>query len=413
MGVEIVDSMPGSGKTTLAFQEMKDNPDCKWVYCSPYLAEVGDGNKKGRIQRALPELSFKSPKAPGKMRSFEALLKQGKNVAISHSLLAGLSQEGAEIIKGGGYRLILDETLQPISTYQDLSAEDVSILLDSERVGKREDGSLEWNYEQFPNYQGRDDAIKRLCDNYALFAPSGNNGLLEVMNENVVTAFDTVKILTFMFEGSIMSSWLKLKGIPYGYVDVSGFYNHVQAVETLRTNLVFMEPSRTIRELHVGASGKYSPGTFSVTWYEHNKQALDTIRRSLTSVSKKLPKSDRIFWTTFKRYEDALQGARYTRPEVRTVDSKKILVSPFVPKNMRASNDYKDYNTCFYCCNIYPHTIIASYLKAHGVSIDRDAFALSEMLQFILRGSLRTNKKMKLLVLSDRMRSLLQAFLNQ
>lgn len=411
MKVKIIDAMPGTGKTTYAFQMMREDEEGKYIYCSPYLAEVGDGAKRGRIQKEIPCKGFVSPSSiPSKGRSFERLVKQGKNVAITHSLLSGINDATIQAIRDQGYKLVLDETLQPISVFQQLSPEDVAILVDANRVVVGEGGKLEWNKEDFPDYSGRDEEVKQLCDKGGLFAPVGLSGLLEVLQPEVITCFQEVTILTYMFEGSIMASWMRLKGIPYSFIDSSCFHDPAASLAALRDNLIFLEPSRTIKALHTKANGEYTSGAFSVSWYERNQGALDTIRRSLSSTAKKLPKSDKIFWTTFKKYEEQLQGSRYTRPEVKKEGAKKILVSPFVPKNMRASNEYRDYNTCFYCCNIYPHTVIQNYLKAHGVEIDKDVFALSEIVQFIFRGSIRQGKKMKLLVLSDRMRNLLQDF---
>lgn len=404
MDVRVLDSLPGSGKTTYMFENMKNNPSEKYVYCSPYLAEVGDGKKHGRIQKELPELNFRSPSiTPNKSTSLQRLLKEGANVAISHTLLTALPASAAGVIQEQGYTLILDETIQPIEPYQDLSSNDVSILIDAKRIAINEAEELVWQ-QQYGDYSGRDLEIKKLCETGSMVYHNG--GLIKVLDDSVLRAFRKVRILTFMFEGSIMASWLKLKNIEYTQETVvmkAGRYTK----DMLDENIEFLDPSKTIKNLHTH-NGRFNNGTFSVTWYERNEDKLQTIRRSLSSVAKKLPRSDKIFWTTFKKYEDALQGARYTKPE-RV--SKQILISPFVPKNMRASNDYKDYNTCFYCCNIYPHTLLANYLSSRGVSINSDIFALSELIQFICRGSVRVNKKMKLLILSTRMRKLLANYL--
>lgn len=404
--VAVLDSLPGTGKTTLMFDYMRNNPACRFLYCSPYLAEVGDGKKEGRVQKELPELNFKSPSvSPSKTKSLQRLLSNGDNIAISHALLISLPVETAEAIREQGYTLILDETIQPIEPYQDLSLNDVAILIDSGRVFIDKQSVLRWRPE-YTNYSGRDVEVKTLCENDSMVYHNG--AFIKILNEEVFNAFKEVHILTFMFEGSIMASWLKLKNIEYGYSEEKfRFGGNEAAKNRLRSNIEFLEPSRTIKDLHM-CDGKYSHGSFSVTWYEKNEDKLGTIRRSLSSVAKKLPRSDKIFWTTFKKYEDALRGPRYTRPE-RV--SKQILISPFVPKNMRASNDYKDYNTCFYCCNIYPHTLLSNYLADNGVKIDGEIFALSELIQFICRGSVRMNKTMKLLILSNRMRGLLSDYL--
>lgn len=248
-GVEVIDAMPGTGKTTYAFQLIREDTEGKYVYCSPYLSEVGDGARKGRVHKEVPGKNFVAPSSPSKMKSLERLLSQGRNVSITHSLLSSTPLHVAELIHEKGYKLVLDETLQPISVFQDLSPEDISILVDSNRVVVKDNGGMEWNHDQHPSYRGRDERIKELCDKGSLFAPVGLSSLLEVMHSSVITCFREVKILTYLFEGSIMSSWMKLKQIPYSYVDSSLFHNPQEHLEALRRNLEFLEPSRTIKNL--------------------------------------------------------------------------------------------------------------------------------------------------------------------
>jgi len=405
MHTTVIDSIPGSGKTTYAFELMKSDSNSKYIYCSPYLAEVGDGKNKGRVQRALPSLQFKTPKPlPNKSESLKRLIAKGENVAVSHSLLSLAGNDLVEDIKKHGYCLILDETIQPIEPYQDLSSNDVSILLDSGRVAL--DGyKVRWNPD-YSDYRGRDQEVFDLCSDESIYYHS--NCLLRIMNSRVWKAFSKCTILTYMFNGSIMARWLELKDIQYEVL-TDAIEPPEVGIKTLKNSIEFLEPSKTIQNLHT-VSGRYYPATFSVSWYERNENKLSTIRRSLTATAKKLPKSDKIFWTTFKQYEEALRGPRYSKPEK---NDKEILISPFVPKNMRASNDYKNYNTCFYCCNIYPHLMVSSFLSKNGVHVDPDQFALSELIQFIFRGSVREGKKMKLLILSDRMRQLLDEFLKE
>ena len=49
--IKVVDAICGSGKTTWIFDHIRQHPERKWVFVSPYLDEAGDGNEKGRIQR--------------------------------------------------------------------------------------------------------------------------------------------------------------------------------------------------------------------------------------------------------------------------------------------------------------------------------------------------------------------------
>lgn len=115
-----------------------------------------------------------------------------------------------------------------------------------------------------------------------------------------------------------------------------------------------------------------------------------------------------VFWTTFKDYESKLQGIGYTRAKKINGELRKA----FVSKNMRASNEYRDCVNCIYMVNIYPHGSLNNHLISYGVVLDQELYALSELIQFIFRGSIRDHKPMHLYILSDRMRRLFTEWLD-
>ena len=58
--------------------------------------------------------------------------------------------------------------------------------------------------------------------------------------------------------------------------------------------------------------------------------------------------------------------------------------------------------------NRYQNTGIKNFFLQHGVEVDEDGFALSEMLQFIWRSAIRDGKEIWIYVPSARMRELLR-----
>ena len=98
-------------------------------------------------------------------------------------------------------------------------------------------------------------------------------------------------------------------------------------------------------------------------------------------------------WTTFKDYQSDLTGKGYGKG--------------FVSLNMRATNAYRNRTAVAYIANRYLDPDIINFLKHHGCKPNRNAFALSEMLQFIWRSAIRDEKEITLYVPSKRMRDLL------
>ncbi|MER1292416.1 hypothetical protein NQS36_16760, partial [Bacillus sp. C1(2022)] len=66
-----------------------------------------------------------------------------------------------------------------------------------------------------------------------------------------------------------------------------------------------------------------------------------------------------------------------------------------------------------YTINRYVNTVLYNYFKEkYNVSIDQDAFALSELLQWIWRSAIRNGEEITLFIPSLRMRKLLIDWLN-
>jgi hypothetical protein len=83
----------------------------------------------------------------------------------------------------------------------------------------------------------------------------------------------------------------------------------------------------------------------------------------------------------------------------------------WLASNTRATNLYKDRELCLYLINVYPNVGVQHYLTDYLEPIDKDKYALSEMLQFIWRGCVRDNKPMKLYIASARMKGLFKDWL--
>jgi hypothetical protein len=109
-------------------------------------------------------------------------------------------------------------------------------------------------------------------------------------------------------------------------------------------------------------------------------------------------KSNTIIWTTFKSSQKHLNGKGYTRR--------------FISCNTRATNEYKDCTNLAYCCNRFMSPDYTDYFYQHGVLVNEDLFALSELLQWIWRSAIREDKPINIYIPSSRMRSLLIDWLN-
>lgn len=405
--IKVVDAICGSGKTTWIFQHIREHPERKWLFVSPYLDEAGDGETRGRIQQELPEFKFKSPaSAPSKSKDFLRLARKGANIAITHKLFTGFSPEVAIVLKEEGYHLVIDETIDLVTFYEDISHEDVKFLILAGMVKCGEKGLLSWNTELWPNYTGRDVRIKELCELGCLWL-YGDNVLIQRIPPTCMKACESVTILTYLFEASLMHCWMQLNEMEWCYYQPESMRLTSDIKAIIRNKVHLIQPPKLIRDLQRSEYGAPKTGAFNVSWYQENEKELQRVKKSIETTLKDDMDKGYVFWTTFKDYESDLAGVGYKR--ARKFEGK--LRKPFVPKNMRASNEYRDCTNCIYTINIYPHGSLDSHLKGFGIHLDKDMYALSEIIQFIFRGSIREHKDMYLYILSDRMRGLVQNWL--
>lgn len=404
--IKVVDAICGAGKTTWVFEHMRQNKDKRWLFVSPYLSETGDGKTKGRIQEELPELNFKSPTAaPNKTESFKRLAANGHNIAITHSLFHSFSMEIAELLEQNEYHLVVDETLDLISVYDDIEKQDVICLIKANMVVKQPNGQLAWNHTEYPNYSGRDTVIKDMCDTQALWL-HGDNVLIQRVPPTIIKSCKSCTILTYMFEGSLMRCWFELNDLKYQHYYPDTLRGEQEIKEVISGLLKIVKPTKYVMDLQLDSQGMPLKNTFSANWYKNNKADEAVFKRIKASMVTQLQEhmsKGKTFWTTFKAFKSKLEGKGYTRA-VKGVE-------PFVPKNMRASNEYAEFTNCLYAVNVYPDMTLVNHLAQFGIQVDKDGYALSEMIQFLFRGSIRQHKEMYILILSNRMRKLLEDYL--
>lgn len=405
--IKVIDSVMGTGKTTSMFRMMKNNPDERYLYISLFLDEVGDGNKgvNGRIQRELPELDFKMPKnfGEGKLEALKRLISDRENISSTHALFSIFDNEVVEMLVEGGYTLVIDEAVDCVGMYDGVNESDVQAMLASEMIILGENNQLEWNEVKYPNHSGKYAEVREYCTLGSLFLHK-KKVLIWEYPPKILKLLNKVYIVTYLFEGSVMSCWLKINHLPYEYVDNGDWgLSSEESVKSIARECLQILDSVKLKTL------KQKDTTFSVSWYKDNltKENTKWIKGIIESciINNKVKAGD-VFWTCYKAYEHKIRGKGYSKPAKGGLD-------PFLACNAKATNNYKDYSLCVYTINVYKNPIEVGYLRERGVEFDKDKYALSEMIQFIWRGCIRQGKPMKVLILSNRMRKLLEDWVNE
>lgn len=210
-----------------------------------------------------------------------------------------------------------------------------------------------------------------------------------------------------MFDAQIQRYYYDYYNLPYKYIYVSG-----DSINTYSFTEEISEGSHNTFEyknlIHILYDEKLNligdrEYDLSKTWYERNKDnaSMKQLKNNITNffINKRRTKTADNLWTTFKEYKSLLSGKGYGRG--------------YISLNMRASNEYMNRTSVVYPINRYINPGIKNFFIKHGVKVDEDGYALSEMLQFIWRSAIRKGEEIYVYIPSIRMRRLLSDWINK
>lgn len=396
-----VDQMPGAGKTTAAINYINSHPRDRFVYVTPYLSEV----ERIRIET---DGRFKEPvnftEFTPKFVDLVKLLRGRQDIVISHSLFSYFNDEIIKLIKDGGYSLIMDEVHPVVEHINDITSTDVSALLNT-YVDIGNGGILKWKDNTEGTYRFAD--IKEACRNNCM-ALYGNRTLIRLFPVKVFEAFKDVYVLTYMFDAQPQSYYYNLYNIAWNKLWVKDFqFTTEPQKDYFDASLVNILEDEKLNKI---GNGLHS---LSKEWYkkasasdfkqlQNNMQNFfrnkNVLYKEETGHYVKSTSSKNL-WTTFKDYQAKLAGKGYAKG--------------FLSLNARATNNYRDRTVVAYMVNRFMDPTIKNFFAQRGVEVDGDAYALSELLQFVWRSGVRDGKHISVYIPSARMRILLKEWLDR
>lgn len=392
--INVLDSIMGSGKTNWAINKIKSEPENKFVYITPYLDEIKRVKDATMDSNKMYEPTYSKG---SKHDNLHKLLLEGRNICSTHALFKKSNNITRNALAAHNYILVLDEVMNVVDELTDFSQDDLNTLL-SEELAYIKDDFLLWN-ENKMEYDGRFNDIKNM---------SINNNLI-VINDRVLywnfpidifNYFSEVYVLTYMFEAQIQKYYYDFHKIEY---DIYQVENSV---------LVNYDSSRDFQQrrdmakliniydgnLNTIGNDKYS---LSMNWYRQDDGTLKGIMKKhlynwFNNVNRGVQSKYRL-WTTFKDFKGKLSGKGYT--------------NRFISSNIRATNQYKETHILAYTCNKFIKPSINTFFSRRNILVNQDAYALSEMLQWIWRSRIREQQDIYIYIPSKRMRDLLINYL--
>lgn len=404
--IHIVDSVMGTGKTQACIAWMRQHPEQKYLYVTPYLDECS------RIQASAPELDFQQPQE-NKTKSADLLrlLSEGKNITTTHELLSLMKDSDVEYIKKFKYILFLDEELSCIENLSIESA-DLDFLMKNNFV------QVEQNTKEV-RWTNPDNKKSKLIGHYKEDIQRKphylvkDNVLMWLFQLDVLKAFESVYILTFLFSSSIMAGYLINNDVSFDFchVENGSFADGYKRVT--------QEEKASFKELIEIYEGSYNDNWYGKTrkkddrfllsqnWFskQSNSVRINQLRNNAYNFVRykcKAHKED-VLWTSYKDYADALTSDKLT------YQSRK---SNWLAWNTKATNQYSDRTVLVYLLNVFPNPLFKNYLENDNFQFNEDDYALSALLQWIWRSAIRNGKKVTIYIPAPRMRQLLTDWLN-
>ncbi len=409
--IKVVDAMMGMGKSSAAIQMINDSREEKYIYVTPFLKEID------RVERECSSKQFYSPrnytknkKSARKMDSLIELLSEGKNIVATHALFKESQAELIEMIKAHDYILILDEVMDVIEPIH-LSKSDQELLYGNEIIYVDQEGFICWNVDnpKAKEYRGRFSDLMQRSLNRNLVA-YGDDIILWTFPHETFKAFKECYILTYLFESQLQKYYFDIHNIPYEKYTVcleDGFGEHRYKIvkgENGEEELTNRKELKNKIHIYEGKYNEIGDGNFDLSknWYKKNLQKSKGVKKLASNMNgyfkyfKKAKAEERI-WTSFKDYTGKFEQ-RYN--------------GQFLACNIRATNEYKDCTCVAYTINKFLSSVIYNHFEEHGVTVNQDLWAVSELVQFIFRSAIREGKEIDIYIPSRRMRTLLEDWLD-
>lgn len=380
----------GSGKSTTFINHMKNNTSTKYIYITPFLSE---------IQRTIDEIpGFKEPRhlGDGKLENLHQLLIDDRNIATTHSLFRTCTDETLDLINAGEYTLILDESMDVIDMF-DITNKDYEMLVNNNLIGI-ENSVVTWLDDE---YEGQFHYFKNLCKNGTVLEIKSTKKVQFLawnFSTKAFSSFKDIYILTYLFESSMMCNYFEMSKVEYEKYTVED-YQVIPFSDKKPYDKKMYADLINIYDGNLNNIGDRKTA-LSLNWLRKNSDIRKKLKNNIYNYFQHQveAKSDTILWTTFKGVKNHLSGKGYTKS--------------FLSCNARATNEYKDRYNLAYCCNRFISPDYINYFESHGVIVNEDLYALSEMIQWIWRSRIRDGQPINIYIPSKRQRKLLLDWLN-
>jgi hypothetical protein len=309
-----------------------------------------------------------------------------------------------DLIENNEYILILDEVMEVVKQLN-ISSSDIQMLLNEKWIIDN-NGLIQWNTDKEKkegSYSGKFLTVKQMALNNNLILHKGKI-LFWNFPADIFKLFKEVYILTYLFDSQIQKYYYDLNNIQYEkYISVYEDNQYKFKKNINHSEKEIKEQLKSKINIYKGNLNKIGEDYYSLSksWYSDKKHLQKTLKNNTSNYFRNIvkSKSELNMFTTFKDYKNKIAGKGYTKG--------------FVSCTARATNEYSHKNSIAYTINRFLNPIIKDYFNSYDIEVNEDQYALSELLQWIWRSSIRNNEPINIYIPSSRMRQLLIDWFNE
>ena len=442
--IQVIDAPCGAGKTEHIIRYINAHPEELFLYIAPlrkmFDRIAGLGEYAGRGAKEV----FKTPthnNPEGTLRcGIKQLIRAGENIMSTHQLFMMFDEETIALLQEQNYHLIIDEALNSVSVIkakekkteeedevfrgleQSVKADDLRLLLDGGYVMIDYDqkGLVRWIGSSLATDHRFSD-LEAMIKSEAIYALE-EKFLVWHFPVKAIEAFEKVTVLTYRFDSSEMRAYLQFNRKSYETKTVRWKDNEPYLADLTPEVALGLQWAPYIHVLEndrLNAVGERlkNRGKFPLlfSWYQDksSKAAQKTLRDNVTNYFRHRlgAHPDSVMWTTYKKYDSKVYPKGYTRK--RSDREQKT----FVACNCRATEEYKDRYNLAYLVDRNLNPGLIRFFAQENIYINQDAWAQSEMIQWIFRSRIRDgsaeDRSINIYVPSARMRCLLKEWLGE
>ena len=378
----------GFGKTSQMINSFSQ--DKKYLFIVPYLSEVTRVIRESNSVRFLEPLSETSTKTD----NLKELLLMGENVVTTHSLYSKMVQMADEGLLDD-YHIIIDEVPDVANAILSKSKHSIKeIYIDGGYICVDDDGLVhpteKWRNNQIDVSDTLADKLRIAAETNSLYLVNGSL-FLKVLPERLLMAGKSTTILSYKTNGSILSAYLKKQSIPYELLFDPCVEEEFRAQAA---ELICLKDIPAISKLKLTHTGQVQ-GKSQFCFYNKISSALKNIRyRELQGVP-----IENILITCVKDcWFDGDKSGVFAR-------GSKMTKANWIANTTRGTNDFSHCSHLIYLYEQHINPAIAKWMKCDTKEFN-DAYALTELIQWVWRSRIRNGQPITLYLPSPRKSSL-------